>query len=98
MINGYRPAECCIACIFNVYAGRGSRPDIIGRAAGSTSWVMDPNNKNILAPGVAVGEFVAQGATSARAYLQNLEQTEQVFVFPTRLSKVLRLVYIKLAT
>lgn len=87
LINAYGPTECCIACIFNVYAGSGSRPDVIGRAVGSTSWVVDPDNHDILAPVGATGELVVQGAILARAYFHNPEKTEEVFVFPKWLSK-----------
>lgn len=87
LINAYGPTECCIACNFNTYAGRDSRPDVIGRAVGSTSWVVEPDNHEILAPVGAVGELVVQGGTLARGYLHNREKTEKSFVLPKWLSE-----------
>ncbi|CAD6579016.1 MAG: hypothetical protein ASARMPRED_008926 [Alectoria sarmentosa] len=87
LINAYGPTECCIACNFNTYAGIDSRPDVIGRAVGSTSWVVEPDNHEFLAPVGAVGELVVQGGTLARGYLHNREKTEMSFVLPKWLSE-----------
>ncbi|MCJ1454475.1 hypothetical protein MMC28_004828 [Mycoblastus sanguinarius] len=82
LINGYGPTESCIVCVYNNIASKDSRPDVIGCAVASTSWVVEPNNLDLLAPVGAVGELLVQGPTLARGYLNSQEKTEKAFMFP----------------
>ena len=82
LINGYGPTECTIAVVYNDVTGRESRADTIGHAVACTTWVVEAEDHDVLAPDGSVGELVIQGPTLARGYLNSPEKTAQAFVYP----------------
>ena len=86
-INAYGPTECCIACIGRVIENNRARADDIGRAVGSTAWIVEPQNHDMLAAIGAVGESVIESPSLAREYLHDRNKTEKAFVCPKWLQK-----------
>jgi amino acid adenylation domain-containing protein/thioester reductase-like protein len=80
IFDAYGPTECTIFCSINkvqVSHGGGSH---IGKAVGSVSWVVSPDDHNQLAPIGAVGELLVEGPILARGYLGDVEKTSAVFI------------------
>ena len=81
LISGYGPTECSMCSAYGVLS-KASRQSAgyIGRAVGSTSWIVEPDNHNKLAPVGSVGELLVLGPILARGYLKDAEKTSAVFV------------------
>ena len=79
MMAVYGPTECCI---FSSVAIRdiSSRPTHIGWAVGCSSWVVDLENPNQLAPSGTIGELLIQGPILARGYLNDSVKTGKAFI------------------
>lgn len=78
VINTYGPTECCVECVFSEITSE-TTPGLIGRAAGSALWVVNPDNHNQLAPFGATGELLVEGPALARGYLNDPQKTAQSF-------------------
>lgn len=57
-----------------------TEPNNIGRAIGSHTWIVDPDNANCLQPIGCKGELLIEGPILARGYLGNRENTEKAFI------------------
>ncbi|KAF7574079.1 EntF, Non-ribosomal peptide synthetase module protein [Pyrenophora tritici-repentis] len=78
-VNAYGPTECSVIC--NSFSGlEGFYTGLIGKAIGSVSWVVDPNDHNKLAPLGSVGELLVEGPILARGYLGDAEKTAAAFI------------------
>ncbi|CAA9959472.1 Nonribosomal peptide synthetase 3 [Pyrenophora teres f. maculata] len=78
-INAYGPTECSICC--NTYSGKqGFKSGTIGTSVASTSWVVNPENYDRLAPLGSIGELLVEGPILARGYLNDVEKTEAAFI------------------
>ncbi|KAJ5355967.1 NRPS-like protein biosynthetic cluster [Penicillium concentricum] len=55
------------------------RPSI-GTAAGLVTWVVNPNDHNLLSPLGAVGELLLEGPSLSRGYLNDPEKTAATFI------------------
>lgn len=79
VINAYGPAECNISTI---NSGQSSPEDAthIGKGAGLVTWIVDPENHNVLLPPGHVGELLLEGPLVGRGYLGDTEKTEQSFI------------------
>lgn len=85
LMNGYGPTETCIFCVTHVASPQGSqlpvhKPETIGRAVSSISWVVEANNHNRLVPIGCAGELLVQGPSLARGYLKDPTKTAEVFI------------------
>ncbi|KAH8892343.1 acetyl-CoA synthetase-like protein, partial [Thozetella sp. PMI_491] len=60
----------------------GMTHDIIGKAVGCRSWVVDPEDHNKLAPLGAVGELLIEGPGVSKGYLNDAEKTAASFIEP----------------
>ena len=85
IVNAYGPSECAVIATTSIKANEqghvlNDEPAVIGRAVGSRSWVVDPQDHSRLMPIGSVGELVLQGNTVARGYLNNEEKTAKAFV------------------
>lgn len=78
--NTYGPSECTPTAAFNVNAPCSQDATQIGRGVGVVTWVVDPNNHNILqAPGY-VGELLLEGPIVGQGYLNDKVKTTQAFI------------------
>lgn len=79
---GYGPTECCVLSaqhrVTDVDAFLSG--SIIGKAAASVCWVVDPPNHNRLAPLGGIGELLVEGPALSVGYLNNAETTAASFV------------------
>ncbi|UKZ95296.1 NRPS [Trichoderma asperellum] len=77
LIIAYGPSECTVGCTINntVTISTG-----IGKGVGGVTWIVDPDDHNILMPVGAVGELIIEGPVVGAGYLDELEKTAQVFI------------------
>ncbi|KAH6604993.1 non-ribosomal peptide synthetase [Trichoderma cornu-damae] len=77
LIIAYGPSECTVGCTINntVTISTG-----IGKGVGGVTWIVDPDDHNILMPVGAVGELIIEGPVVGIGYLDEPEKTAQVFV------------------
>jgi amino acid adenylation domain-containing protein/thioester reductase-like protein len=81
IFDAYGPTECTIFCSINqVQVSNGGGGSQIGKAVGSVSWIVSPDDHNRLVPIGAVGELLVEGPVLARGYLGDVERTSAVFV------------------
>ncbi|RDA90810.1 hypothetical protein CP533_0494 [Ophiocordyceps camponoti-saundersi (nom. inval.)] len=83
LFNGYGPAECCIFSTLHSFRDDHRHhlgPNIIGSGAGALCWVVDPSDRNKLAPIGAVGELLIQGPIVGRGYVGDRDQTSSRFI------------------
>lgn len=79
-IDGFGPSEAVVFSVVNVVDF--SKPILgsIGTAVGSVSWVVDPDDSNILVPIGAVGELLTEGPILAREYVHDETKTSEAFI------------------
>ncbi|KAK8117198.1 uncharacterized protein PG998_005479 [Apiospora kogelbergensis] len=75
--NGYGPTECTVVCVME---SSNHKPGRIGKAVGCTSWIVDPEDANKLAPVGAPGELLIEGPCLAMRYMGDEEKTRSSFV------------------
>ena len=80
LMNGYGPTETCVFCVTQTMDPAGSRPQTIGHAISSVSWIVDAHNHDRLAPVGSIGELLVQGPTLARGYLNDAKKTADAFI------------------
>ncbi|KAF7715229.1 Nonribosomal peptide synthase (NRPS) [Penicillium ucsense] len=80
LINTYGPSECCVSSTCNVETAIVRDPSNIGRGLGCTTWIVNPDDVNILAPIGATGELLIEGPIVARGYLNEPEKTAAAFI------------------
>lgn len=80
LINGYGPTEACVFCVATALSTAQPQSDIIGKAIGSTSWVVSLGNEAQLAAIGAVGELWIEGPQLARGYLGEDSLTAAAFI------------------
>ena len=84
LMNGYGPTETCVFCVTRNIPGpqKGAthRPETIGHAVSSLSWIVDPKRPERLAPVGCIGELLVQGPSLARGYLNDPEKTAAAFI------------------
>ncbi|KAI9372444.1 hypothetical protein BJX61DRAFT_507131, partial [Aspergillus egyptiacus] len=80
--NWYGPAECSLATCCRV--GDSWRAGNIGVGASTSTWIVHPQDHEILQPIGAVGELLLQGPCVASRYAQDEARTAQSFINPPR--------------
>lgn len=85
LMNGYGPTETCIFCVTHAASRQGPqssihKPETIGRAVSSLSWVVEASNHNRLVPIGCAGELLVQGPSLARGYLKEQSKTAEAFI------------------
>ncbi|KAK2767670.1 NRPS [Arachnomyces sp. PD_36] len=85
LMNGYGPTETCVFCVTHVASRQCSqsiihKPETIGRAVSSLSWVVEADNHNRLVPIGCAGELLVQGPSLARGYLKEPTKTAEAFI------------------
>ncbi|PHH65425.1 hypothetical protein CDD81_2529 [Ophiocordyceps australis] len=77
LVIAYGPSECTVACTVNWEL---SRSRGIGVGVGGVTWIVDAQCHDVLMPIGAVGELLIEGPVVAMGYLDEPEQTSQVFI------------------
>lgn len=75
----YGPSEASINSAYRDFTNGGEATNI-GRAVGSVSWVVDPDNRDRLMPIGCKGELLIEGPILSRGYLNDPEKTAAVFI------------------
>ncbi|KAF9875041.1 putative nonribosomal peptide synthase [Colletotrichum karsti] len=79
LMNGYGPSECSVKCAINCNLSRND-PRNIGHSAGTSLWVVRPDNHNRLTPLGAVGELVIESPHLATGYMNRPEANDEKFI------------------
>ncbi|OBT52937.1 Nonribosomal Peptide Synthase (NRPS) [Pseudogymnoascus sp. 24MN13] len=79
VMNGYGPSECSVKCAINCNLSRND-PRNIGHSAGTSIWVVRPENHNLLTPLGAVGELVIESPHLATGYMNRPEANDEKFI------------------
>lgn len=80
LINGYGPTECSIYAVTATYEEVSAHHGCIGLGVGCSTWVVNPDNHQQLAPLGAIGELLIEGHTVSEGYLNSPEKTNSVFI------------------
>ncbi|KAJ2983224.1 hypothetical protein NQ176_g857 [Zarea fungicola] len=77
LIIAYGPSECTVGCTINnaVTVSTG-----IGKGIGGTTWLVDPEDHNVLVPVGTVGELIIEGPVVGIGYLGEPAKTAEVFI------------------
>ncbi|KAF2731994.1 nonribosomal peptide synthase-like protein [Polyplosphaeria fusca] len=75
----YGPSEASINSAWKDFK-YGGEPTNIGRAIGSISWIVDPEDRDRLAPIGCKGELLIEGPILSRGYLKQPEKTAAAFI------------------
>jgi len=77
--NGYGPTECSCVSTFNNMT-LGTKPNNLGKAVTSRSWVVLPKNHHALSPVGAIGELLLEGPAVGAGYLNDPAKSAEAFV------------------
>ncbi|KAI8716954.1 Nonribosomal peptide synthetase 30 [Fusarium sp. LHS14.1] len=80
VVNGYGPSECTVMSTINAYPTSPEDASSIGLGAGHTTWVVDPNNHNILVAPGCIGELLLEGPLVGQGYLNDPAKTAASFI------------------
>ncbi|KAI4117411.1 MAG: hypothetical protein LQ345_002352 [Seirophora villosa] len=80
LINSYGPTETCVDACRNAHITSSTDPGNIGYPIGTHLWVVEPGNRNRLAPIGCPGELLVSGPTLARGYLNDEVKTAEAFI------------------
>ncbi|KAI4127328.1 MAG: hypothetical protein LQ338_003251 [Usnochroma carphineum] len=80
LINSYGPTETCVDACRNAHVTANTDSSDIGHAIGTHLWVVEPGNRNRLAPIGCPGELLVSGPTLARGYLGDDGATREAFI------------------
>lgn len=75
----YGPSEASINSAWRDFTNGGEATNI-GKAIGSVSWVVDPDNRDRLMPIGCKGELIIEGPILSRGYLNDPEKTALAFI------------------
>ncbi|KAK5988142.1 Nonribosomal peptide synthetase dtxS1 [Cladobotryum mycophilum] len=80
VINAYGPAECTACSTINHSPSSPEEVIRIGAGAGQVTWVVDPNDHNVLLPPGCTGELMLEGPLVGLGYINEPEKTAAAFV------------------
>ncbi|KAL2679310.1 Nonribosomal peptide synthetase 30 [[Neocosmospora] mangrovei] len=80
VVNGYGPSECTVMSTINAYPSSPEDASSIGLGAGHTTWVVDPNNHDILVAPGCIGELLLEGPLVGQGYLNDPAKTAASFI------------------
>ncbi|KAL6855593.1 NRPS [Amphichorda felina] len=88
VVNTYGPSECTTASTVNPEPSTPQDATNIGKGTGVVTWIVDPEDHNILLPPGCIGELLLEGPLVGRGYLGNEEKNSAAFIQdPTWLQK-----------
>ncbi|KAJ5520326.1 nonribosomal peptide synthase [Penicillium fimorum] len=79
LVNAYGPAECNFSTI-NWQQSCAEDATLIGKGAGIVTWVVDPENHDLLLPPGCVGELLVEGPLVGLGYLGDKGKTDAAFI------------------
>ncbi|KAI0527995.1 hypothetical protein F5B22DRAFT_653082 [Xylaria bambusicola] len=79
LFNGYGPAECTVGCAFG-QIDYSQASAYVGKAVGSVSWIVHPEDHDRLVPVGAIGELIVEGPIVARGYVGSPVGTAASFI------------------
>ncbi|OAA40718.1 AMP-dependent synthetase/ligase [Cordyceps fumosorosea ARSEF 2679] len=77
LVIAYGPSECTVGCTINNNLGLSTG---IGKGFGGTTWLVNPEDHNILVPIGEVGELLIEGPVVGIGYLGEPAKTAEVFI------------------
>ncbi len=80
IIHEYGSSECTQNSTMNCKAASLEEVVRIGTGAGLVTWVVDPENHNILLPPGSIGELLLEGPLVGRGYLNDPDKTAAAFI------------------
>ena len=80
LINAYGPAECTMLSTANLDIRDWKDALCIGSGLGAITWVVDPDDHNVLLSLGAVGELLIEGPIVGAGYLHNAKKTKEAFI------------------
>jgi amino acid adenylation domain-containing protein len=80
MVNAYGPTECTSLATINDAAVAPSMLPSIGRGKGAVTWIVDPQDHNVLASWGETGELLIEGPIVGIGYLDDPEKTAKAFI------------------
>lgn len=80
IIHEYGSSECTQNSTMNCSAASPEEVIRIGTGAGLVTWVVDPENHNILLPPGSIGELLLEGPLVGRGYLNDPDKTAAAFI------------------
>ncbi|PQE14301.1 non-ribosomal peptide synthetase protein [Rutstroemia sp. NJR-2017a BBW] len=80
LINSYGVAECCVRSLYHAPVSVNDKPSTIGQSVGCTSWIVNIDDSETLAPIGAIGELLIEGPTLMRGYLHDDTRTSEAIV------------------
>jgi amino acid adenylation domain-containing protein len=80
VIIAYGPSECTVGCTINNDVAAEKVYTTIGKGVGGSTWIVDPDNHDILTHLGGVGELLIEGSIVGVGYLNEPEKTAQVFI------------------
>lgn len=81
VLNLYGPTECTVTSLTNSEITGPSNAASIGYGLGVLTWVVDPNNHDLLVPVGALGELLLEGPLLSLGYLNDKEKAASSFIF-----------------
>jgi amino acid adenylation domain-containing protein len=79
IVNAYGPAECNFSTI-NWQQSCAEEATLIGKGAGIVTWVVDPENHDLLLPPGCIGELLVEGPPVGLGYLGDKGKTDAAFI------------------
>ncbi|KAH6693949.1 hypothetical protein F5X68DRAFT_187703 [Plectosphaerella plurivora] len=80
LIQAYGPAEAGVDCTVRQNVKATDSPNNLGKAIGSSIWIVDSEDHNKLVPIGTEGELLIEGPIVARCYLGNSDLTARSFI------------------
>jgi len=80
VINTYGPSECTPISTINLTATNAAMVPSIGKGMGLVTWIVDPEDHDLLSPFGCVGELLVEGPLVGRGYLHDPEKTAAAFI------------------
>jgi len=80
LIIAYGPSECTVGCTINNNVHVDRSYTSIGKAVGGVTWIVDPEDHNLLTPIGGVGELLVEGGIVGVGYLNDPEKTSEAFI------------------
>ncbi|KAA8575943.1 hypothetical protein EYC84_006108 [Monilinia fructicola] len=80
LINAYGPTECTSISTINHTATGPGMVSNIGRGKGVVTWIVNPQDHNVLLPWGQIGELLLEGPIVGLGYLNSPQQTSNSFI------------------
>nr|POF01389.1 nonribosomal peptide synthetase vlms [Quercus suber] len=79
LVSAYGPTECTVYSTLHTVKSGHERANFLGKGVGTVTWIVDPNDHQILLPPGSIGELLLESAALAREYLDDKEKTREAF-------------------